>query len=49
LEVGKPGSVFERYAIVSQTDISEAVRKLEIQQKSIEIGIVPTRAHNEWC
>jgi len=32
-------SVFERYAIVSQTDISEAMRKLEVQQNGHSLGI----------
>ena len=31
-------SVFERYAIVSQTDISEAMRKLEVQQNGHSFG-----------
>ena len=31
-------SVFERYAIVSQTDISEAMRKLESQQNGHRFG-----------
>ena len=31
-------SVFERYAIVSQTDIAEAMRKLEVQQNGHSFG-----------
>ena len=31
-------SVFERYAIVSQTDIAEAMRKLEAQQNGHSFG-----------
>jgi hypothetical protein len=31
-------SVFERYAIVSQTDIAEAMRKLEVQQNGHTLG-----------
>ncbi len=31
-------SVFERYAIVSQTDIAEAMRKLEVQQNGHSVG-----------
>jgi integrase len=31
-------SVFERYAIVSQTDIAEAMRKLEVQQNGHSLG-----------
>jgi integrase len=31
-------SVFERYAIVSQSDISEAMRKLEFQQNGHSFG-----------
>ncbi len=31
-------SVFERYAIVSQSDISEAMRKLENQQNGHSFG-----------
>jgi integrase len=33
-------SVFERYAIVSQTDIAEAMRKLEVQRTGHSSGIV---------
>lgn len=38
----KTRSVFERYAIVSQTDISEAMRKLEVQQNGHSSGIAQT-------
>ena len=31
-------SVFERYAIVSQTDIAEAMRKLEVQRSGHSFG-----------
>ena len=31
-------SVFERYALVSQTDISEAMQKLEVQQNGHSLG-----------
>jgi len=31
-------SVFERYAIVCQTDISEAMRKLEVHQNGHSLG-----------
>jgi integrase len=34
-------SVFERYAIVSQTDISDAMRKLEVQQNGHSFGHSP--------
>jgi hypothetical protein len=31
-------SVFERYAIVSQTDITDAMQKLQIQQNGPSLG-----------
>jgi hypothetical protein len=34
----KTRSVFERYAIVAQSDIADAMRKLEIQQNGHSFG-----------
>lgn len=39
-------SVFERYAIVSQTDIAEAMRKLEVQQNGHSFGHSPEEGGN---
>jgi predicted alpha/beta hydrolase family esterase len=36
----KTRSVFERYAIVSRTDIAEAMRMLQQTEKALEAGMV---------